>query len=648
MEELDEDENDFDPKIIMEIFALHYSPYLGKLHKNTKSHSKSPRQLMPTNNSDSDEEESDEANILTPRRSDSRLNRVIKKGKYNVASLDDKRRVAQQKAADYIGDLRKKFSNVVKGNNNNDTEGASPRRDGGGSSIGKPKILDYHELIEDSGIYLGVQPTSSVGSPFLVGDYNSGYELNTDLFLDDDYDLETICGYVFTIQESYEMGGSIVNNNPLNRPITHNIFAKLGIGNIWMQMVDHSPDVNYEMALYRLYDVMEAFLNNLPTYMHCKSGKGRSGMFEILLFSFCFLLYHYHTNHKNAKSSFMPEVDEAEREIIRGKQISRLLVVINAVNNTKLEEKLKACEKPDEELLKSLVDACEKYIKTKRKIKIDEKRKTALVILKILVERLYGEKNTAHSKAKSSNMAFLDDLGQTRVYKDICIYMGGRPNVKRCESFQYFLYRMLKNEKGWYRELTNAVEETDFVEGWCNHFAQAESIKEGITHGARKADQEKRLKFVEVFKEEIDKLATKYPDSVYGITCNGKVKDISPIPISPIKNLGLKRRPLSVVSKKDLRFSGKNNHRLSWSTGTMPDGSYLRRKKLMSLETSDRNSRVSSGKIEVVETLFTLDQSSSDSDKYEEKPNTNLKKNLPNTNDEDSEEFYSSGAKQFF
>ena len=524
-------ECEFDVESIVKIFGEHFHPFQGNEHQSAQKKYGSKRsqsvssgltynrrngrssQALGSSSSSGDdklekkqgegfddESSSESSEGLGDSKSrPSAFDLAKERASYNIASTADK-------AIQLFSKLKvRKRANSHSGGDGFSTPSQAPvsRKE---SEEGER--ASYHTLIKDS-VFLGQQPLSNQKHPFLTPNgKHPTYKLNEEL-LGGGVSEGSICALVCTIQKSFEMGGSFVNNNSAVKPITHNIFAEHNIANIWMHMQDEQGKLNFEMALYRLYDLMEAFLNGIPIYVHCKSGKGRSVMFVILLFSFCFLSWHYEEKcQKDKKSGEDDTVSQSKME--RLQQVIQPIISATCDNEyredcNEIMRSFASTDKPSKEVLQLLVSVCERYMKSIRTfINLGHaKRESSLEILKILVERIHGKENTAHSSFKSPDCAFLDDLGQSAVFKNISIYMAGSKywGSPECGSFQRFLNHLVKNKGGWFAELNKVCQERGYArENTCSHFANTDRS---------------RREMVKSFKDEIISLSEKHPGSNY-------------------------------------------------------------------------------------------------------------------------------------
>lgn len=386
----------------------------------------------------------------------------------------------------------------------------------------KASIEDFdfwNELIEGSGFFLGMQPRK-LNHPFLVenSEYltNSSVKpfiLNPSVFSNTKNQEDSVLGCVFTFQESFELSGGYLNKNKV---FTHTDFQEYGILSRWLPITDDTGEVNVILAQYRLLDMMDFYLRGLPIYLNCKSGKGRSAMFAILFFAFCFLLDKRVGFDKAYLNLYMTEkdlvIDSAQYNELWQLKRTRLCKIVERISRSssgiKLVQEISPDELPNDELLKELFSTYEDVVKSDRKIKLSTaQRSTGLMILKALSECLYSQNiRKSHYSAKIPNDAFIDDLTQTNVIKDIHIHMDGIDKEDICcKSFQEFLIRLAHNIEGWYEELVHAVEGTRFVEGECGYFTKTASDDDRVI----------RKQLLIQFKKEIDVLIEKYPSSEY-------------------------------------------------------------------------------------------------------------------------------------
>lgn len=378
----------------------------------------------------------------------------------------------------------------------------------------------WNEIIPKSGLYLGVQPTKSnhpflVDNPFYLNDARAKpYLLNPLIFPRVTDEPNKIYGCVFTFQEIYEMSGGLLTDNTF---LDHNIFHSLGVTTRWLPFADNSGDVGEELALFRLYDMMNFYLQAVPIYLNCKSGKGRSAIFQILFLAFCFLLDKRVAINKDTLQNYIdiddPTMDQAQYDQIWAVKRTRLFIVVEQITryqkNNDLNILISSEEMPSQELLKLLLETCEIVVRKSRKIKPStEQLNSALKILTRLTSCLYKEKHTAHPKCKSPNTAFIDDLTQSGVLRNIHIHMDGVTKNEdiACKSFQEFLMRLVYNKKGWYDELVYALSESQkAVEGECGYFFQ-------VSDSDVRAD---RQAYLMLFKKEVDELLKKHAQSDY-------------------------------------------------------------------------------------------------------------------------------------
>lgn len=403
------------------------------------------------------------------------------------------------------------------------------------SPILSPKKADieyydfWNEIIEGSGFFLGMQPRR-INHPFLLEnpEYSTNsstkpFLLNPLIFSNPDLKSDAVLGCVFTFQESLELRGGYLKKIKI---ITHNDFYEYGILTKWLPIKDDTGDVNVKLALNRLLDMMGFYLRDLPIYLNCKSGKGRSAMFAILFFIFCFLLDKRVGINKAYLNLYMTEkdlvIDSDEYNDLWQHKRTRLLKIVERIspllNGRKLVQEISPDEIPDDKLLKELFSIYEEVVISDRKIKLSSgQRNTGLVILKALTECLYSSNvHKSHSSSKLPNDAFIDDLTQTNVMKDIHIHMDGIEKEDICcKSFQEFLVRLVNNVDGWYEELINGISGSRFVEGECGYFTKT-SIDE---------DRIVRIQLLKQFKKEIDVLIKKHPTSDYAKSKYNKTKD---------------------------------------------------------------------------------------------------------------------------
>lgn len=435
----------------------------------------------------------------------------------------------------------------------------------------------WNEIIPETRLYLGVQPTKS-NHPFLVDNpffsidpHAKAYLLNPTIFPGKSEDADKIHGCVFTFQEAYEMSGGLFDDDTL---IDHNIFHSHGIVTRWLPFADNTGEVGEDLALFRLYDMMSYYLDDLPIYLNCKSGKGRSAIFAILFLAFCFLLDKRVANDKDALLNYIniddPTMDQAEYDKIWALKRTRLLVVVGQISkfqkNDDYVELITTVDKPSHQMLKLLLEICESVVRKARKIKPgEEQRGSALNILIKLTDSLYASERCAHPNSKSHNTAFIDALTQTAILRDIHILMDG---VKTSEdptfkSFQEFLMRLVYNKNGWYDELIYATEDDqNALEGECGYFAKV-------------PDEDVRLKRVlllKLFRKEVESLLKKYPSSDYAkqflqrelLKLNSLVGEVADPP-RPTRESSIPKSPRSLsLNSRALSPRNRASHTISF------------------------------------------------------------------------------------
>ncbi len=438
---------------------------------------------------------------------------IVKRGVFNVAKMLDKSKAEKSKKKGSLAS-----SSAV-------TPVGTPLMSLNSSpvlarlSVPQKDFSYWNEIIPGSGLYLGVQPTKS-NHPFILdnpefemGLSNIPYILNPAIFTANTEKADSVRGCIFTFQETYEMNGGLIDDETV---LDHHVFHQLGIMTKWLPISDHTGNVNVQLALFRLFDMMDFYLRGLPIYLNCKSGKGRSAIFKIILLAFCFLLDKRVAIDKDCLLYYIdiddPTVDQNKYNQIWMEKRMRLCKVVERINSAdggkSLSTSITPDEKPTKELLESLLTVCESVVRKDRKIKPSaEQRHAALIILSSIADCLYAPENTAHPKAKSPNAAYVDELTQAVVLKDIHVHMDGVTKNEDipCKSFQEFLIRFVYNKKGWYEELVYATEGQNPNEGECGYFIRT----------ANAADRAKRINFLSVFRKEIETLCEKYPRSDY-------------------------------------------------------------------------------------------------------------------------------------
>ncbi len=378
----------------------------------------------------------------------------------------------------------------------------------------------WNEIIEGSNLFLGMQPKKS-NHPFLIDNpdydvqvlHSKRYLLNPALFPALHNEDGQIVGIVFTFQDPFEMTGGYVNKDT---KLDHNDFHQLRVLNKCLPIPDETCDVHVVLALYRLFDMMENYLRGLPIYLHCTSGKGRSATFMILLLAFCFLLERRVAFNRAYLNLYMDGVDSDQLFQYKRTLLCKIVErITRAKGGNELIEAF-AEELPNEVLLRKLFETCEDVVKKDRAIKLGENQRISGVkILTKLVEGLYSSVVISHPNSKVPNHAFIDNVTQTRVLKDIHFYMDNLDKKDiGCKSFQEFLLRMAYNLDGWYEELVYAIEGNNHIESECGYFTKTSDAD----------DRAKRMEFLAQFRTEVESLFEKYPECDYAKSYNAKKK----------------------------------------------------------------------------------------------------------------------------
>lgn len=336
------------------------------------------------------------------------------------------------------------------------------------------KEKSYHCIVPNR-LYLGMQPNVINEHPIHKG-------------TSDD---EQIKGLNVAVVENHELTGSIIGSSKVLQCFLPKHLEDAGVTHHWLCMPDFTAEAHNELIIDTIYRMQEFYQKQLPIFVHCKSGKGRSALIVNIFLAYLFFILDptVYCMLRNYRSSF--------------------LQIFQAMKSDDQQVRYAA--------LMKFVESLEALMKTKRSIvKLhDDKKEKAVVILDLLIQRHLA--NRPWCDQRSNNHWFVDGLAQSRAFKRLSMYLSGvkTRHSNRAKIVEQFLYRVINNVPGWYEELAEAADGRDDLDGvLLGHFSHCSPVDE---IDAQKCNQ-KRLEYVQHLKFTIDYLLRQHPESTYAST----------------------------------------------------------------------------------------------------------------------------------